>query len=112
MKMEELKNEVRDIAKRELDRANAKFPAFNSLPEGWGILQEEVLEAEFERKNFRTELNNLEYTLISEYMTNSNVEKRLESLEKLATEYIAEQIQVLAMIYKNLDYVKGGSNDR
>lgn len=107
MKMEELKNEVRNMAKRELDRANAKYPAFAALPEGWGILQEEILEAELERQKFRAELKHLEDTLISEYMTHGNVEKRLEKLEKFATSYIAEQIQTLAMIYKNLDYVKG-----
>lgn len=44
--MERLRNEVKDITMAELQRANEKFPLFNSDHEGYAVILEEKEETE------------------------------------------------------------------
>ena len=45
MAMNELRKEVEAAAMAELNRANAKFPLFNSTHEGYAVILEEAEEA-------------------------------------------------------------------
>ena len=46
MAMNELRKEVEAAAMAELNRANAKFPLFNSTHEGYAVILEEAEEAQ------------------------------------------------------------------
>lgn len=56
MAMIELRKEVEAAALAELNRANAKFPLFNSTHEGYAVILEEVEEAQEAMENVNSSL--------------------------------------------------------
>ena len=54
MAMNELRKEVEAAAMAELNRANAKFPLFNSTHEGYAVILEEAEEAQEAMENVKT----------------------------------------------------------
>lgn len=56
MAMNELRKEVEAAAMAELNRANAKFPLFNSTHEGYAVILEEAEEAQEAMENVKTSL--------------------------------------------------------
>lgn len=53
MAMNELRKEVEAAAMAELNRANAKFPLFNSTHEGYAVILEEAEEAQEAMENVK-----------------------------------------------------------
>lgn len=56
MAMNELRKEVEAAAMAELNRANAKFPLFNSTHEGYAVILEEAEGAQEAMENVKTSL--------------------------------------------------------
>ena len=56
MAMNELRKEVEAAAMAELNRANAKFPLFNSTHEGYAVILEEAEEAQEAMENVKNSL--------------------------------------------------------
>lgn len=56
MAMNELRKEVEAAAMAELNRANAKFPLFNSTHEGYAVILEEAEESQEAMENVKTSL--------------------------------------------------------
>lgn len=56
MAMNELRKEVEAAAMAELNRANAKFPLFNSTHEGYAVILEEAEEAQEAMENVNSSL--------------------------------------------------------
>lgn len=54
--MNELRKEVEAAAMAELNRANEKFPLFNSTHEGYAVILEEAEEAQEAMENVKTSL--------------------------------------------------------
>ena len=67
MAMNELRKEVEAAAMAELNRANAKFPLFNSTHEGYAVILEEAEEAqESEELNMAAQAERLKISITEE----------------------------------------------
>lgn len=97
--MEQLKKNVMSEVKRELDRANKKFPLFNGPHEGYAVILEEAEETEEALQKARERLAALWATVRG----NTVYIEDYEDPEYLANEFIlvaCEAIQTAAMCLK------------
>ena len=99
--MEELKIEIKKLAEEELERANEKFPLFHSDHEALGVLEEEVMEVDYEWKN----INNCFIDFKLNVFHDMEIDKiiNIENLKIHAINACAEMIQVIAMCDKFID---------
>lgn len=96
--MQELINKVMLLADDELQRANEKFPMFNSNHEGIGVIDEEIDEFSDEVADL---MKYFKFLKRSVYRDDSMmITANLEAMEKKAVLGCAELIQVIAMILK------------
>ena len=100
--MIELYNEVKEIADKELARANKKFPLFRSHHEGLAIIEEEIFEANMEMEDILDAFTEFKDHI---FLDDALSAKRDEAkdLRDAATRSACEFIQVAAMCQKFLD---------
>ena len=94
--MKELINTMHCIAANELNRANEKFPPFNSKHEAIGVIDEEVYEMNAELEQTNKWLKDLRVAVYRDYDLN----KPITEMEKKLSAALAEGVQVLAMLKK------------
>ena len=94
--MKELINTIHCIAANELNRANEKFPQFNSKHEAIGVIDEEVYEMNAELEQTNKWLKDLRVAVYRDYDLN----KPISEMEKKLSATLAEGVQVLAMLKK------------
>lgn len=99
--MELIKKAIRQIANEEYERANKKFPLFNSDHEGLAVLEEEMAETE---TDWKTACEIFDYLKMSVFK--NEVAASMTSAENLKDHAInacAECIQVIAMCDKFIE---------
>lgn len=94
--MKALIKEVETAAENELNRANEKFPLFNSTCEGWAVIQKEVKEFEANLKAMAIALNDF----TEDVFGNKDTRNILAIIKDTAAHAAAELIQVTAMCKK------------
>ena len=94
--MKELINTIHCIAANELNRANEKFPQFNSKHEAMGVIDEEVFEMNIELEQTNKCLKELRVAVYRDFL----LDKPISEMEKKLSATLAEGIQVLAMLKK------------
>lgn len=95
---------IRQLAEEELKRANARYPKFNSMHEGYAVMFEELQETKEELDKAESAIAYMwEEGVRTDCAENTGNANRL--LSKYATALIQEAIQVLAMAYKMEDYL-------
>ena len=99
--MEKLKNQIETLAKEELERANEKFPLFHSDHEGLGVLEEEVVEADYEWRCVNSDFIDFKLNVFHDMEIDKII--NIENLKIHAINACAETIQVIAMCDKFID---------
>ena len=99
--MEEIKKAIRQIANEEYERANKKFPFFNSDHEGMAVIEEEVLETAVEWSWARECFDGLKMSVFEDEVIGSMISA--ENLKDHAINACAECIQVIAMCDKFIE---------
>ena len=94
--MKELINTMHCIAANELNRANEKFPQFNSKHETMGVIDEEVFEMNIELEQTNKWLKELRIAVYRDFL----LDKPISEMEKKLSATLAEGVQVLAMLKK------------
>ena len=94
--MKELINLIDITAQAELNRANKKWPQFNSKHEAIGVIDEEVYEMNAELEQTNKWLKDLRVAVYRDYDLN----KPITEMEKKLSAALAEGVQVLAMLKK------------
>ena len=94
--MKELINTMHCIAANELNRANEKFPQFNSKHEAMGVIDEEVFEMNIELEQTNKWLKELRVAVYRDFL----LDKPISEMEKKLSATLAEGVQVLAMLKK------------
>jgi len=94
--MQEIIEGVEKLAYEELERANVKFPLFQSAHEGYAVILEEVEEVEAELEEIKFAMKKL-WRIIKYNETDL---ARIDSMKRYATNLAAEAIQVVAMCNK------------
>ena len=94
--MKELINTIHCIAANELNRANEKFPQFNSKHEAMGVIDEEVFEMNIELEQTNKWLKELRVAVYRDFL----LDKPISEMEKKLSATLAEGVQVLAMLKK------------
>ena len=94
--MRELINLIDITAQAELNRANKKWPQFNSKHEARGVIDEEVYEMNAELEQTNKWLKDLRVAVYRDYDLN----KPITEMEKKLSATLAEGVQVLAMLKK------------
>ena len=94
--MKELINTMHCIAANELNRANEKFPQFNSKHEAMGVIDEEVFEMNIELEQTNKCLKELRVAVYRDFL----LDKPISEMEKKLSATLAEGVQVLAMLKK------------
>ena len=94
--MKELINTIHCIAANELNRANEKFPQFNSKHEAIGVIDEEVYEMNAELEQTNKWLKELRIAVYRDFL----LDKPISEMEKKLSATLAEGVQVLAMLKK------------
>lgn len=94
--MKALIKEVETAAENELNRANEKFPLFNSTHEGWAVIQEEVKEMDTELTAMGHALN----SFTEDVFRNKDTTNMVRMIKEQAISAAAEMIQVAAMCKK------------
>lgn len=108
--MDELLTAAKGLAEQELRRANAKFPQFHSLHEGWAVIWEEYKEAKAEWKNIRTLVKKYLWDCVM-YNNYSRAKEFAARLREGACSLAAEAIQIEAMAMKMIDYIDRRADD-
>lgn len=100
--MEELVSQVKSIELKELERANAEYPPFSSPHEGYGVMLEEVDEAD---EDFLELLKSVDilWKHIKSDMKVSEYSDLIQHMERKAIFAACESIQVAAMCRKYID---------
>ena len=104
MDMTEIENNVRVIARRELEKATKFHGPHTSTHQAFGVLKEELEEAEKEKYKVDKKMRKLWNSVKNDDY--ERMENLIEKLETPMVNCIAESIQALAMVYKFQDYVK------
>lgn len=107
--MDKLKNGAFSLASEELQRANSKYPLFNSKHEGEAVLREEIEEVSEALELVKANHEGL----WKQIRKNQNID--IESLERMGTaalELTCEAIQVLAMIQKFIYSMEGWKDEQ
>ena len=99
--MELLKKAIRQIANEEYERANKKFPLFNSDHEGIAVIEEEVLEADVEWQNTAETFRELKISVFTDDDIGALIDA--ENVKNYAINACAELIQVIAMCDKFIE---------
>ena len=94
--MKELINTIHCIAANELNRANEKFPQFNSKHEAMGVIDEEAYEMNAELEQTNKWLKELRIAVYRDFL----LDKPISEMEKKLSATLAEGVQVLAMLKK------------
>lgn len=94
--MKELIAQITKLASEELERANNKFPPFNSTHEGYAVLLEEIEEVESEIILIQTDMAQLWESV----KNNKNPEMAIEKISRHSANLAAESVQVTAMCNK------------
>lgn len=102
--MNELREKIGKLASEELERANSKFPPFNSTHEGQNVLREEVEEAEFEMACVKTYTSEL-WEAVKFNESRGYFYTTLNKIKQSAELLAAEAVQVSAMAQKFLDFM-------
>lgn len=99
--MDEIKKAIEQIAAEEYERANKKFPFFNSDHEGLAVIEEEILETSAEWNMATDFFHELKLSVFN----NNEIEKILDaaSIRGYALDACAECIQVIAMCDKFIE---------
>lgn len=98
----ELTERVEELTRDELDRANKEFPMFHSRHEGWGVLSEELYEADCEIRNVHNDVDTLKAFIFKDYDSES-VCREARDIKDHSIYAAAELIQVAAMCQKMID---------
>ena len=99
--MDEIKKAIREIANEEYERANKKFPFFNSDHEGIAVIEEEILETAVEWKSACEWFDDLKISVFGNETIGSIISA--ENLKDDAINACAECIQVIAMCDKFIE---------
>lgn len=102
--MKELLNEIEQVAKNELARANAIPPLFNSLHEACGVLAEELDEAA-EALRLTEEDFGVFFACVKKNNEKSAY-THLEAARNIALDCATEMVQIAAMAQKAMDGIK------
>ena len=94
--MKELINLIDITAQAELNRANKKWPQFNSKHEAMGEIDEEVFEMHIELEQTKILIKDVRVAVYRDYDLN----KPITEMEKKLSAALAEGVQVLAMLKK------------
>lgn len=94
--MKALIKEVEKATENELNRANEKFPLFNSACEGWAVIQKELNEFDIRMKAMVIALDGFTEDVFGSKDTTNIV----RMIKERATHAAAELIQVAAMCEK------------
>lgn len=94
--MKELINSVHLMAVEELNKANEKFPQFNSRHEAVGVLDEELWEMGKELEQLNKWSKDLHLAVYQDF----DLEKPLTQMEYKLSAALAEGVQCLAMLKK------------
>ena len=99
--MKEIKDAIEVIVAEEYERANNKFPFFNSNHEGIAVLEEEIVETGAEWNLVRHHFHELKIDVF----TDNDIEQILDvsNIRERAVKTCAELIQVIAMCDKFMD---------
>jgi SMC interacting uncharacterized protein involved in chromosome segregation len=106
--MEKLRNGAFSLASEELQRANSKYPLFNSAHEGESVLREELEEVHEALEIVKANHEGLWKQIRSDKSID------IESLERMGTaalELTCETIHVLAMIQKFIYSMEGWKHE-
>ena len=99
--MEKIKNQIETLAKEELERANKKFPLFHSDHECLGVLEEEIIEADYEWRCVNSDFVDFKLNVFHDMEIDKII--NIENLKIHAIKACAEMIQVIAMCEKFID---------
>ena len=94
--MMELKNEIVNAARAELNRANKKYPLFASQHEGYAVVLEEIDEA---TEDFNA-IQFIKDRAWIEIKHNIDASSTMVELERAAIKLACEAVQVAAMAIK------------
>lgn len=97
--MKELRSEVKSLVTIELERANEKFPWFNSDHEGVSAIREEMLESKADAESLHTCVDILETAVFCDFSEPAKAEA-CHNAEVEAIELACEAIQTAAMLRK------------
>ena len=103
--MKELIESAEKLVNEELERANIKFPMFNSPHEGYAVIKEEIEEASNEIRETNCFLTDLWYGI---KRNESDLKEYSQQIKNRATLLACEAIQVAAMAQKFIDSSKEG----
>jgi len=106
--MKELREQIQQLVSEELDRANGKFGAFNSIHEGYAVILEETEEAEHDFQMIQWNMNELWMKVKSDEVT----PRVANDIKKYAINLAAEAIQIAAMAEKFLILIEEGKGER
>lgn len=103
--MNAVKEDVKDLVKKELDSANEKFPMFRSTHEGYAVIKEEVEECQDCIENIVIALDEVWAGTRHNYIDRQLDD--VEILKEIAIHLATEAIQVAAMAQKFMDSLEG-----
>lgn len=99
--MELIKKAIRQIANEEYERANKKFPLFNSDHEGIAVIEEEILETDVDWENTTETFRDLKISVFTDDDMGALIDA--ENVKNYAINACAECIQVIAMCDKFIE---------
>ena len=97
--MNAVSEDVAELVGKELESANALFPAFHSAHEGWAVMQEEAEELEEELEAIEMAMEQLWHRIRDNLPTATHA----ALIEQYAEAAACEAIQMAAMAQKYLD---------
>lgn len=99
--MDEIKKAIEQIAAEEYERANKKFPLFNSDHEGIAVIEEEILETDVDWENTTETFRDLKISVFTDDDMGALIDA--ENVKNYAINACAECIQVIAMCDKFIE---------
>lgn len=99
--MENLKEQIRKLAEEELKRANEVFSLFHSDHEAVGVIEEEMMEVDFEWRRIYDSFIDFKLSVFHD----EEIEKIIDvqNMKDYAINACAELVQVIAMCDKFIE---------
>jgi len=104
--MTTIRPDLERLREAELGEAGAKFPPFHSLHEGYGVLREEICEAEEALSTVQVYFERLWAAVRADSFAQAG--EFAARIQEAATDMAMEAVQVAAMGEKLVAFVKGG----
>ena len=108
--MVKLNKEVLEMAEKELERANEKFPQFRSRHEALGVLAEELWEVGLEVEDAKISYELIKRGVFSDIDTDTLM-LHVDRMERVLALGVAEAIQSIAMLKKFKCYLDNEEDD-